>query len=129
MTEGPENIQRLQMIEQNVQGLNMQKQQFQAQQMKQQQEAQQQAMQAQQKRETMQDKIAQMQMQLKMTDSQFGQWLDKTEQGRKFKDDQVKQANIASDNMRADEQLAWDKFTDLLEYDLEKTQKRPAAIS
>ena len=31
MTEGPGNIQRLQMIEQNVQGLNVQKQQFQAQ--------------------------------------------------------------------------------------------------
>ena len=106
-----------------------QKQQFQAQQMQQQQQAQQQMMQQQQQREMMQDKIEQMQMQLKMSDSQFAQWLDKTEEGRKFKDDQVSHANIASDNLRADEQLAWDKFTDLLEYDLEKTQNRPAAIS
>ena len=60
---------------------------------------------------------------------QFNMWLDKTEEGRKFKDDQVKQANIASDNLREDEKFEWEKITDLMEYDLEKTQKRPAAIS
>jgi hypothetical protein len=46
----------------------------------------------------------------------------------KSADSHVKADNISQDNLREDEKLEWEKTKTLLEYDLEKSQGRPAAL-
>jgi hypothetical protein len=98
-------------------------------------EQQQKQQQAQQKQQQMAQAMQKQQMQMQMDETQFKQWLEKSEDGREWMlaqlkkvESGVKNQDIASDNMREDEKMRWDKVTDMLEYDLEKTQERGAAI-
>jgi hypothetical protein len=111
------------------------KQQFQAQQQKVQQQQKQKLQQQEQQRQQMQDAIQQKQFQMQMDDQQFKQWIAKEYEGREWMLAQLKQAdshvaadNIAADNMREDQKFRWGQQTDILEYDLEKTQERPVAL-
>ena len=83
---------------------------------------------AQQKQQQMMQAMQQQQLKMELDDQQFEHWLKKSKDGREWLETQVSNANIATDNLREDEKLEWDKFTDVLEFNLEKEQKRPAAI-
>ena len=105
-----------------------QKQKFQAQQQKAQQAQQ-------QKQQQLAQAMQQHQMKMEMDETQFKQWLEKSEDGREWMLAQVKKIesgvknqDTAADNLREDEKLRWDKVTDLMEYDLERTQERGVAI-
>ena len=98
-----------------------QKQKFQAEQQK---ASQQQA----QKQQQMAQAMQQQQMKMEMDDQQFEQWIKKSNDGREWMLAQLKQQDTAADNRREDAVHEWDKVTDMMEYDLEKTQKRGAAI-
>jgi hypothetical protein len=82
----------------------------------------------QKKRQQMMDAMQQKQMQMQMDDRKFDQWLKKSDDGRKWFDAETKKQNMASDNLLDDDKFQWDKVTDMMEYDLEKTQNRGVAL-